>query len=151
MAIVPVNKEAGDPPVGKPDQSLLISLPQLDAREFVGWTELAPTNSARAIVNEGGVCGACTDASLLLAAVWWMWLRFRARSVKAHAPAPAPHAVVLFHQACKIGPCGWVERLDGEGGGCRDARLRGFAAGGRMWGSLGEAWFSTQKEFLSLI
>jgi hypothetical protein len=147
VAIVSINKKAGNPPVWKPGQTLLIGLLQLDAWEFVGWAELAPTNGGGIVVHKGGVCAARTDQTRLFDAVWRMWLRFPALYVKSHAPAPAPHAMVLFRQARKIGPRGLVKGLDGEGGGWSGPRFRGFAAEGRsedwMWGLSGEARFGT--------
>lgn len=117
LAIVAVNKEASDPPVWKLSQPLLIGLLQLDAWEFIGRDELAPTNSGRTVVHEGGMCVTRPDQTLLFNVVWWMGLRFTALYVKGHAPAPTPHAIVLFHQACEIGPGRFVEEFDSEDGG----------------------------------
>ena len=63
VAIVPVNKEAGDAPVWKFGKILLIVLLELDVWEFVGWAKLAPADRLRSVVHEGGVCVAFADAS----------------------------------------------------------------------------------------
>src|SRR5262249_28597121 len=107
-------EEAGDAPVGQLGELLLVGAQALDARQLFSGTELAPADADFAIIDEGGVRAALTNALLFRRPV----LRRRsapsdALGMERHAPATAPYAVVPFDQLGKVGPCGRVERLNG--------------------------------------
>jgi len=109
---------AGDPPVGKLVQLLLVLLAVLDARYLVGWPELAPADAVIAVEDQRRVRGPGPDAVEFLLPVRLRGVEVGGFfGVEAHAPAAAEDAAVGFHQRRERIPRRHVECLDGEVGG----------------------------------
>lgn len=99
-----VDEEAGNPPVGKRNQHLLIGAPVLDARQF-GWrAKLTPADAFAIVEDERGVRGAFSDSAFFLLPS--LIVALLALRMEFHAPTATPHTVVALHERGKLGPGG---------------------------------------------
>ncbi len=114
MSIRLVDEEAGDPPVGWVGRRFAVGAAELDPRQLVGGTELAPADAQVAIEDERGVGLTVADTTFLLRPM--VGASFPAFRMERDAPAAAPHTVVAFDEPGEVGPRVGVERLDGIAG-----------------------------------
>src|ERR1700680_3682698 len=111
-AVLPVNEEAGDPPVWRSRGGLVVLAPVLDARKFPGAAVLAPALHGAVLVDdERGMRAAFSDPALLSCTIVRR-VRPGILGVIAHAPAAAENPVVALDELGERGPCGCVERPD---------------------------------------
>jgi hypothetical protein len=114
-AIIPVNKKAGDPPVWKLSETVLIISLELDAWKFICRSKLAPANGGRTVVRKSGVRAAIPDSTLLLRPVLHYCLgTSNSLLVKGHTPTAAPYPVVFFDQPREIRPGAFIQRFHGK-------------------------------------
>ena len=97
-AVSPINKEAGDPPIGLLVHALIVrAFEFMFETNFVASSILAPASELVANEDKSGVGATRFNSALLFLSVLRGCLVFAdALIVERHAPASAPNTVVLF-------------------------------------------------------